>query len=108
VFTTKLVKFATPLLTLTVVVPEVKLDCGLPDLMDMMTEPLAVVTTLPKLSSTCTATLGIELPGVPGPGVAGLKASWVAAPAVMVTVVVPQVLEPFVAVMVGVAAVSSP
>ena len=99
-------KFATPLLTLTVVVPEVKLDCGLPDLMDMMTEPLAVVTTLPKLSSTCTATLGIELPGVPGPGVAGLKASWVAAAAP--TVIVTDVETPWpgsVAVMVCVPAV---
>ena len=45
--TTRLVKLATPLLKGTEVVPEVKLDCGLPDLMDMTTEPLAVVTTLP-------------------------------------------------------------
>ena len=85
-FTTKLEKLATPLLTPTEVVPEVKLDCALPPAIDRMTEPLlAVVTTLPKLSWTCTSADGIALPAVPGPGVVGLKASLAAAPAVIVS-----------------------
>jgi hypothetical protein len=90
VFTTKLEKLATPLLTPTEVVPEVKLDCALPPAIDTVTEPLlAVVTTLPKLSWTATSTEGIALPAVPGPGAAGLKASLDAAPALIVSDWVP-------------------
>ena len=68
-------KLATPPLRGTVAVPELKVPWGLPDLMDMATEPLAELTTLLKLSSTETATLGMALPAVPGPGVAGVKAT---------------------------------
>jgi hypothetical protein len=84
--TTRLVKFATPLLSVTVVVlPELKLDCGLPDLMDITTDPKAVVTTLPFVSSTDTATPGMALPCTPGPGIAGVKAILLAVPATIET-----------------------
>jgi hypothetical protein len=63
--------------------------------MDMATEPLAELTTLLKLSSTETATLGMALPAVPGPGVAGVKASLegVAAAITVATVEVAVVIE---------------
>jgi hypothetical protein len=49
VSTTRLENVATPLLRATVVVPELKVVWGLPSPvgMDMETEPVAVVTTLP-------------------------------------------------------------
>ena len=53
--------------------------------MDITTEPVAAVTTLPNWSSTETATLGIELPAVPGPGAAGVNTKALAEPARMVT-----------------------
>jgi hypothetical protein len=88
--TTKLEKLATPLLTPTDVVPEVKLDCAPPPAIDRVTDPLlAVVTKLPKLSWTCTTTEGIELPALPGPGVVGLKPSLAATPALIVSDWVP-------------------
>ena len=56
------------------------MDWGLPDLMDMLIEPTALVATLPKLSWTCTDRFGIGLPAVPGPGVAGMNTSLDAEP----------------------------
>jgi len=74
VSTTRFEKVATPELTDSVAVPEVKPDCGLPDLMDIVMVPVfSVVTTFPFASSTDTATFGMELPAVPGPGVSGVK-----------------------------------
>ena len=47
-FTTRLVKVATPALTVLAVVPDVKDDWGLPDLMERVTVPeLRPVSTLP-------------------------------------------------------------
>jgi hypothetical protein len=104
-----LVKLATPLVTPTEVVPEVKLDWALPEAMDKVTEPLfAVVTTLPKVSWTWTSTEGIALPAVPGPGVVGLKPSLVAAPALMVSGWVPADSPVAEAVISGVPALVSP
>ena len=78
VLTTRLENVATPFVTFTVEVPDVNPDCGLPVLIVTVTDPVAVVTTFPRLSSTCTATLGIAMPAVPGPGVVGLNTSCVA------------------------------
>jgi hypothetical protein len=86
VCTTRFEKVATPLATETVVVPEVKLDWGLPAAIDIATEPeFKLVSTLPYWSSTETATLGMTLPAVPGPGVAGVKANVLAAAGLIVT-----------------------
>ena len=107
VLTTRSENVATPLLTVTGVVPEVKVPCALPDLMDIPIEPLADVATLPKLSRTCTATLGIAVPAIPGPGAAGLKAIDLAAPPVIVSTWVPFARAPE-AVIVGAPALVSP
>jgi hypothetical protein len=53
--------------------------------MDITTDPKAAVTTLPFVSSTDTATFEMVLPATPGPGLAGVKASWVAVPATIET-----------------------
>ena len=75
--TTRLENVDTPLLEPTVVVPELKVDCGLPAAMLIVVDPLAEVTTFPNASSICTPTLGIGLPAVPGPGEGVLKTSCV-------------------------------
>jgi hypothetical protein len=107
VFTTRFENVASPLLTATAVVPEVKELCALPDLMLTPTEPLAEVATLPKESRTWTVTLGIADPAVPGPGAAGLKAMDLAAPPVMVSACVSLLKDPE-TVIVGVPACVSP
>jgi hypothetical protein len=56
-------------------------------LIDMTTEPeLSELSRFPYWSSTDTATLGMLLPAVPGPGVAGEKTSWLAAAGLTVRV----------------------
>ena len=80
-------KEATPLATLMVVVPEVKVACGAPAAIVIVTEPVfCEVTTLLNWSSTETPTLGMELPAVPGPGVVGVNARCVGAAAFTMSV----------------------
>jgi len=76
---------ATPLDAFAVSVPDNVPEPGLVPIATV-TGALEVVTTLPYVSSTETATLGIELPAVPGPGVAGVKASFAAAAGLTFTV----------------------
>jgi hypothetical protein len=95
VLTTRLLKVATPFTTFALVVPEVNVACG-PDAIDMVTEPeLSEVSTFPYVSSTETATLGMLLPAVPGPGAAGVKASLFEAAGFTTRVKLPALLVPY-------------
>jgi hypothetical protein len=69
--------------------------------------PLLVVG-FPNWSSSCRASpVSVVVPAAADDGL-GATATWVAAPTETLMVAVPQVVEPFLAVMVGVAAVLSP
>jgi hypothetical protein len=86
VLSTRFVKLPTPLITETFVMPEENELCGEPLRSEIVTDPaFKAVSTLPMLSSTDTLTLEIVAPAVAGPGVVGVKTSWLAAPGVTVS-----------------------
>ena len=67
-----------------------------------------LVVVLPNWSSSWRPSATLVVAEALAEAGVGVMTTWVAVPPVMVTVVVPQVAAPFLAVMVGVATVSSP